>query len=41
MAIRAESMPGSEPREECAIRIAATGDIHLGREGDAERWAEA
>ena len=32
---------GSEPRDECAIRIAATGDIHLGREGDEERWAEA
>ena len=32
---------GGEAREECAIRIAATGDIHLGREGDQERWAEA
>src|SRR5687767_2273782 len=41
MAIRSESTPGSEPRDECAIRIAATGDIHLGREGDERRWAEA
>lgn len=31
----------SQPRpdsEETRIRIAATGDIHLGREGDAQRW---
>jgi Icc-related predicted phosphoesterase len=31
----------SQPRpdgEGARIRIAATGDIHLGREGDAERW---
>jgi uncharacterized protein len=41
MAIRSESTAGSEPREECAIRIAATGDIHVGREGDEERWAAA
>ncbi len=41
MAIRSESTPASEPQEECAIRIAATGDIHLGREGDQRRWAEA
>ncbi|HKH17246.1 MAG TPA: metallophosphoesterase [Solirubrobacteraceae bacterium] len=41
MAIRSESTPGREQRDECAIRIAATGDIHLGREGDQERWAEA
>ena len=41
MAIRSEPPPGAESREECAIRIAATGDIHLGREGDAERWAAA
>jgi Icc-related predicted phosphoesterase len=41
MAIRSESTPAGGPREECAIRIAATGDIHLGREGDQERWAEA
>jgi Icc-related predicted phosphoesterase len=41
MAIRSESTPGSERRDDCVIRIAATGDIHLGREGDEERWAEA
>jgi Icc-related predicted phosphoesterase len=41
MAIRSENDAGRETREECAIRIAATGDIHLGREGDEERWAEA
>ncbi len=41
MAIRSENDAGSEPRDECAIRIAATGDIHLGREGDQERWAAA
>jgi len=41
MAIRSESNPGSERREECTIRIAATGDIHIGREGDRERWADA
>jgi Icc-related predicted phosphoesterase len=41
MAIRSQSPAGSEVRDECAIRIAATGDIHLGREGDQERWAEA
>src|SRR5215218_7539150 len=41
MAIRSESTPGSDRRDECAIRIAATSDIHLGRAGDRERWAEA
>jgi Icc-related predicted phosphoesterase len=41
MAIRSESTPGSEAREECAIRIAATGDIHLGRDADHDRWAAA
>ena len=41
MAIRSESGAGNERQEECAIRIAATGDIHLGREGDEERWAAA
>lgn len=41
MAIRSEQAVGAEAREQCAVRIAATGDIHLGREGDAERWAEA
>jgi Icc-related predicted phosphoesterase len=40
MAIRSENHAG-ERRDECAIRIAATGDIHLGRPGDADRWAEA
>ena len=41
MAIRSENNAGSETRDECAIRIAATGDIHLGRDGDQERWAAA
>jgi len=41
MAIRSESMPAGEGRDECTIRIAATGDIHLGREGDQERWTRA
>jgi Icc-related predicted phosphoesterase len=41
MAIRSENAAGSAAQEECAIRIAATGDIHLGREGDVERWATA
>jgi Icc-related predicted phosphoesterase len=41
MAIRSENNAGAEARDECAIRIAATGDIHLGRDGDEERWAEA
>jgi uncharacterized protein len=41
MAIRSESAPGGAPGDDCAIRIAATGDVHLGREGDQERWAEA
>jgi Icc-related predicted phosphoesterase len=41
MAIRSETNVGAEARDECAIRIAATGDIHLGREGDQQRWAEA
>jgi len=41
MAIRSESGAGSERQDQCAIRIAATGDIHLGRAGDQERWAEA
>ena len=41
MAIRSESAPGGGPRDECVIRIAATGDVHLGRAGDQERWAEA
>ena len=41
MAIRSENKAGSETRDECAIRIAATGDIHLGRDGDQERWAAA
>ena len=41
MAIRSESAPGVGPRDECVVRIAATGDVHLGRRGDRERWAEA
>jgi Icc-related predicted phosphoesterase len=41
MAIRSENDAGREVRDECAIRIAATGDIHIGRAGDQERWAEA
>jgi Icc-related predicted phosphoesterase len=41
MAIRSENSAGAEVRDECAIRIAATGDIHLGREGDQERWTAA
>ena len=41
MAIRSENAAGRAARDECAIRIAATGDIHLGREGDEERWAAA
>ncbi len=41
MGIRSEHDAGSDARAECVIRIAATGDIHLGRKGDAGRWAEA
>jgi uncharacterized protein len=41
MAIHADHMPGGDRGPERAIRIAATGDIHLGREGDEERWREA
>ena len=41
MAIRSENDAGRAARDSCAIRIAATGDIHLGREGDLERWTEA
>jgi Icc-related predicted phosphoesterase len=41
MAIHSDSTAGRERSDECAIRIAATGDIHLGRAGDRERWAEA
>jgi uncharacterized protein len=41
MAIRAERPAGSDARDERAIRIAATADIHLGREGDEERWGRA
>src|SRR5215213_2254060 len=29
------------PGPDARIRIAATGDIHLGRDGDADRWREA
>jgi len=41
MAIRSENDAGRDVHDSCAIRIAATGDIHLGRDGDQERWAEA
>jgi uncharacterized protein len=42
MAIRSEDGPPPGRRqEERAIRIAATGDIHLGRAADEERWTEA
>jgi Icc-related predicted phosphoesterase len=41
MAIHADHMPSGDHGPERAIRIAATGDIHLGREGDEERWREA
>jgi predicted MPP superfamily phosphohydrolase len=41
MGIRSESMPGGDAGGECAIRIAATGDIHLGRDADLEHWAAA
>src|SRR5215216_2485925 len=42
MAIRSESgEPPGHRADECPVRIAATGDIHLGRPGDEERWAAA
>ncbi|HTE63691.1 MAG TPA: metallophosphoesterase [Solirubrobacteraceae bacterium] len=41
MAIRSESTPRGADCGERAIRIAATGDIHVGREGDQERWTAA
>ena len=41
MAIRSGNNAGSRARDECAIRIAATGDIHIGRHADQERWAAA
>src|SRR5688500_4761693 len=41
MAIRSESSAGSDARDECAIRIAATADIHIGRAADEERWTAA
>jgi Icc-related predicted phosphoesterase len=41
MAIRSGNDAGSRRGEDCAIRIAATGDIHIGREADRERWAAA
>src|SRR3954447_14178640 len=41
MAIRSGNDAGNRSRDECAIRIAATGDIHLGRAGDEEHWAAA
>ena len=41
MAIHADHMPGGDAGTDRVIRIAAAGDIHLGREGDRERWAKA
>ena len=41
MAIRSERTPGQDGRAETAIRIAAAGDIHLGRAEDEERWTAA
>jgi len=41
MAIRSSNDAGSDALDECVIRIAATGDIHLGRDGDQERWSAA
>ncbi len=41
MAIRSERTPGHDARAETAIRIAAAGDIHLGRAEDEERWTAA
>jgi Icc-related predicted phosphoesterase len=42
MAIRSEgAAPPGHREDECVIRIAATGDIHLGREADEERWTAA
>jgi Icc-related predicted phosphoesterase len=40
MTIHAAGRPPG-PQEECRIRIAAAGDIHFGREGDAGRAAAA
>jgi uncharacterized protein len=40
MAIRPERRAAPE-RAECAIRTAASGDIHVGRPEDAERWSAA
>ena len=39
MAIVSKGQPG-EPGD-CRVRIAATGDVHCGREGDREHWAAA
>jgi len=43
MAIRSDNAPGggAAAPDDCSIRIAATGDIHLGREADEERWTAA
>jgi uncharacterized protein len=41
MAIRSEKTAGSHVEEECAVRIAASGDIHIGRRADQERWMAA
>src|SRR3954452_1365901 len=42
MAIRSKSgAPPGHREDECAVRIAAAGDIHLDRPGDEERWTAA
>jgi Icc-related predicted phosphoesterase len=42
MAIRSDrGGPPGHRQDECAIRIAATGDIHLGRPADEQRWTAA
>jgi Icc-related predicted phosphoesterase len=43
MAIRASAgtPPGAHPDHELLVRVAATGDIHLGRAGDEARWRAA
>ena len=41
MAIRPDRAEPPAGRAECVIRIAATGDIHLGGPGDEARWGAA
>jgi len=40
MAIVSEGQTPAEPAD-CRVRIAATGDVHCGREGDREHWTAA